>query len=106
VADLAAGARLALEPVADVGVGDERRVEDLDGGEPAQGDVGGLVDQAHAAAADRGIEAIAAVDRVAEHQAAVVILERDGRQRLIGDIDHRLLEIVPRREVADPPVSV
>ena len=47
------GARFALEPLTEIGVGGERSGQDLDGDEAIEPDVAGLVDLAHAAGSQR-----------------------------------------------------
>jgi hypothetical protein len=54
------GARLALEPLSEIGIGGERRGEDLDGDEAIEPDVPRLVHLAHAAGSQRAQDFIRA----------------------------------------------
>jgi hypothetical protein len=47
------GARLAFEPLTEIGIGGERRGQDLDGDQAIEPDVPGLVNLAHAAGSQR-----------------------------------------------------
>ena len=69
--DLADRERLALEPRPNLGRRRERRMEDLDGDLAAQPDVRRAKHEAHAAATERPVEAIPAVDDHTDQLGAV-----------------------------------